>query len=181
MGMGSVALVRALGLLDREIYHMNEGHSALLTLSLLESQWQSEEGCSLSDEAVETVRQKCGFPTNTPVSAGHDQFPWELVKQVLSQDRAHLLKITRGCVNGNLNMTYLALRFARYINGVAIRHGEILVGMFPGYPVDKPLPTACTPPPGPPRLLPTCLTGVSLSGVGTISTCVMPSATPSMK
>jgi starch phosphorylase len=76
------------------------------------------------------------FTTHTPVPAGHDQFPWEQVKRVLGQDRANLLEATHCCVNGNLDMTYLALRFARYINGVAMRHGEISVGMFPGYPID---------------------------------------------
>ncbi|MHB9075317.1 MAG: alpha-glucan family phosphorylase [Desulfobaccales bacterium] len=136
LGMGGMAILSALGLKDRIIYHMNEGHSALLTLSLLESQCRQEEGCAPSEEAVEGVRQKCLFTTHTPVPAGHDQFPWELVKQVLGQDRAALLEASHCCVNGNLNMTYLALRFARYINGVAMRHGEISTGMFPGYPID---------------------------------------------
>ena len=136
LGMGGMAILSALGLKDRIIYHMNEGHSALLTLSLLESQCRQGEGCSPSEEAVEGVRQKCLFTTHTPVPAGHDQFPWDLVKQVLGQDRAALLEASHCCVNGNLNMTYLALRFARYINGVAMRHGEISTGMFPGYPID---------------------------------------------
>jgi starch phosphorylase len=136
LGMGGIALLRALGSSDRVIYHMNEGHSALLTLSLLESQCREGEGCAPSEEAVEAVRQKCLFTTHTPVPAGHDQFSWELVRQVLGSSRADLLAATQCCVNGNLNMTYLALRFARYINGVAMRHGEISVGMFPGYPIN---------------------------------------------
>jgi len=136
LGMGGIALLAALALEDRVIYHMNEGHSALLTLSLLESQCRQGQSLAPSEEAVEAVRQKCLFTTHTPVPAGHDQFPWDLVKQVLGQDRAALLEATQCCVNGNLNMTYLALRFARYINGVAMRHGEISLGMFPGYPID---------------------------------------------
>ncbi len=136
LGMGGIALLSALALEDRVIYHMNEGHSALLTLSLLESQCRQGQSLAPSEEAVEAVRQKCLFTTHTPVPAGHDQFPWDLVKQVLGQDRAALLEATQCCVNGNLNMTYLALRFARYINGVAMRHGEISLGMFPGYPID---------------------------------------------
>jgi starch phosphorylase len=135
LGMGGVALISALAPEDRLIYHMNEGHSALLALSLLESECR-QEGWTPSEEAVDVVRQKCLFTTHTPVPAGHDQFPWELVKQVLGQDRAALLEATHCCINGNLNMTYLALRFARYINGVAMRHGEISVGMFPGYPIN---------------------------------------------
>ena len=39
------------------------------------------------------------------------------------------------CLNGTLNMTYVALFFSRYINGVAMRHGEISRGMFPRYPI----------------------------------------------
>jgi starch phosphorylase len=136
LGMGGIALLSALALEDRVIYHMNEGHAALLTLSLLESQCRQGQSLAPSEEAVEAVRQKCLFTTHTPVPAGHDQFPWDLVKQVLGQDRAALLEATQCCVNGNLNMTYLALRFARYINGVAMRHGEISLGMFPGYPID---------------------------------------------
>jgi starch phosphorylase len=136
LGMGGMAILSALGLKDRVIYHMNEGHSALLTLSLLESLCRQGESYAPPKEAVEAVRQKCLFTTHTPVPAGHDQFPWDRVKQVLGHDRATMLETTHCCVNGNLNMTYLALRFARYINGVAMRHGEISMGMFPGYPID---------------------------------------------
>lgn len=136
LGMGGTALLAALGLEDRLIYHMNEGHSALLTLSLLESQLQGWEGLVPSEADVEVVQQQCVFTTHTPVPAGHDQFSWDLVERVLGRDRAALLEATQCCVDRNLNMTYLALRFARYINGVAMRHGEVSVGMFPDYPID---------------------------------------------
>jgi glycogen phosphorylase len=136
LGMGGLAILSVLGLRERVIYHMNEGHSALLALSLLESQRQGREGSIPMEGEVEAVRQKCVFTTHTPVPAGHDQFPWELVKQALGHDRAAVLEATNCCVNGNLNMTYLALRFSRYINGVAMRHGEISMGMFPGYPIN---------------------------------------------
>jgi len=131
-----MAILSALGIKDRVIYHMNEGHSALLSLSLLESRLQGREGLIHTEADVEAVQRQCVFTTHTPVPAGHDQFPWELVKQVLGHDRAALLEATQCCVDMSLNMTYLALRFARYINGVAMRHGEISVGMFPGYPID---------------------------------------------
>jgi starch phosphorylase len=58
------------------------------------------------------------------------------VEQVLGRDRTALLDATQCCIDRSLNMTYLALRFARYVNGVAMRHGEISTGMFPGYPID---------------------------------------------
>jgi starch phosphorylase len=134
LGLGGMAVLSALGFKEKVIYHMNEGHSALLTLALLEA--QDEAGSSPPETDVEAVRRQCVFTTHTPVPAGHDQFSWDLVRQVLGQKRASLLESSQCCVNGNLNMTYLALRFARYINGVAMRHGEISVGMFPGYPID---------------------------------------------
>jgi glycogen phosphorylase len=136
LGMGGVALLSALGQGERLIYHLNEGHSALLALSLLETQLRSQ-GASVPTEAeVEAVRRQCVFTTHTPVPAGHDKFSWDLVTQVLGTERGVLLRASNCCVNGALNMTYLALRFAGYINGVAMRHGEISTGMFPGYPID---------------------------------------------
>ncbi|RJR34491.1 MAG: alpha-glucan family phosphorylase [Deltaproteobacteria bacterium] len=136
LGMGGVAILSALGFKEKVIYHMNEGHSALLALSLLESRRRGGEGSVFTEAEVEAVRRQCVFTTHTPVPAGHDQFAWELVEQVLGRDRAALLEATQCCVDRSLNMTYLALRFARYINGVAMRHGEISVGMFPDYPID---------------------------------------------
>jgi starch phosphorylase len=136
LGMGGMALLAALFPQDRVIYHMNEGHSALLTLSLLESGGQSGGAAAPTAAEVEAVRQQCVFTTHTPVPAGHDKFPWDLVTKVLGPERADLLKASNCCFDGSLNMTYLALRFARYINGVAMRHGEISTGMFPDYPID---------------------------------------------
>ncbi|MDD5642206.1 MAG: alpha-glucan family phosphorylase, partial [Syntrophales bacterium] len=120
LGMGGVAILSALGFKEKVIYHMNEGHSALLSLSLLESQCQGAKSPIPAEAEVEAVRRQCVFTTHTPVPAGHDQFAWELVEQVLGRDRAALLEATQCCVDRSLNMTYLALRFARYINGVAM-------------------------------------------------------------
>ena len=136
LGIGGIALLAALGLQNNVIHHMNEGHSALLTLGLLERQIQAKADRTLTPAEVENVRQQCVFTTHTPVPAGHDQFSWDLVKQVLGLEWTALLEATDCCLLGNLNMTYLALRFARYINGVAMRHGEISTGMFPDYPID---------------------------------------------
>uniref|UniRef100_A0A7V4G6F8 glycogen phosphorylase n=1 Tax=Desulfobacca acetoxidans TaxID=60893 RepID=A0A7V4G6F8_9BACT len=136
LGLGGTALLAALGLDHRLIYHLNEGHSALLTLSLLESRLQADGVNQPGEEQVEAVRRQCVFTTHTPVPAGHDKFSWDLVRQVLGPERTALLEATHCCVNGHLNMTFLALRFAGYINGVAMRHGEISTGMFPGYPID---------------------------------------------
>lgn len=135
LGLGGVAFLQALGYQDHLIYHMNEGHSALLTIPLLEAQDQ-QAGDFPQEGHFEAVRRQCVFTTHTPVPAGHDKFPWELVRQVLGARRTALLEAANCCMQGQLNMTYLALRFSRYINGVAMRHGEISTGMFPGYPVN---------------------------------------------
>jgi glycogen phosphorylase len=136
LGMGGLAFLAVLGLEDNVIYHMNEGHSALLALSLLKSQVFKGAGSVPSEAEVEVVRRQCVFTTHTPVPAGHDKFSWDLVQRVLGEEDAQLLRASNCCVGGNLNMTYLALRFAGYINGVAMRHGEISTGMFPEYPID---------------------------------------------
>lgn len=136
LGFGGLAMLQALGLDTNIIYHMNEGHAALLALSLLEQRIKRQGSGAPTQADVDAVGQQCVFTTHTPVPAGHDQFPMELVQRVLGRELAALLEATQCCVNGNLNMTYLALRFARYINGVSMRHDEISTGMFPGYPIN---------------------------------------------
>jgi starch phosphorylase len=131
LGIGGLAMLRALGHSDVQIYHMNEGHSALLVLGLLEEQPPGDAAASR-----DAVRRRCVFTTHTPVPAGHDQFPIDLVKHVLGRARTATLEC-ESCMKGTLNMTYLALHFARYINGVAMRHGEISQGMFPNYPINS--------------------------------------------
>jgi starch phosphorylase len=130
LGMGGSAMLEALGHTAVDVYHMNEGHSALLALALLE-----REGEIPRKQAVDAVRDRCVFTTHTPVPAGHDQFPMSLAERVLGTERIELLSALGGCMNGSLNMTQLALFFSRYVNGVAMRHGEISKTMFPGYPI----------------------------------------------
>ena len=135
LGLGGIAALRALGLEDNLIYHLNEGHSALLALGLLEERLTAQQREELSDDDIEEVRAKCVFTTHTPVPAGHDQFPREMTTAILGERRSALLEESGCLLNGTLNMTFLGLRFSRYINGVSMRHGEVSLGMFPGYPV----------------------------------------------
>lgn len=131
LGLGGVQLLRALGHDGVETFHMNEGHSALLGLALLEEAREGDERGALSD-AVAAVRRRCVFTTHTPVAAGHDRFPPELVRSVLGDDRADLLDAA-GCMDdAGMNMTHVALRFSRFTNGVAMRHGQVSREMFPG-------------------------------------------------
>jgi starch phosphorylase len=129
LGLGGAAMLDALGYSNLRVYHMNEGHSALLTLALFEG-----ESADVAARVL-AVRKRCVFTTHTPVPAGHDQFATELARELLGADRMDELMALGSCVNGCLNMTHLALFFSHYVNGVAMRHGQISKGMFPGYPI----------------------------------------------
>lgn len=135
LGMGGVAMLQALGMGDSVIYHMNEGHSALLALALLLRCWGGVCHSEVTAEDTERVRSQCVFTTHTPVPAGHDKFPWDLVEGVLGPQRAQLLQNSRCCSEGVMNMTYMALRFSRFVNGVALRHEDVSQDMFPEYPI----------------------------------------------
>ena len=140
LGISGVAMLKALGHTGIRRYHMNEGHSALLTLALMEDDIARRRdglpaGVSESDE--DEIRQRCVFTTHTPVPAGHDKFPWELVNEVLGERRTRMLR-ERGWFGADgLNLTQLALNLSHFINGVAMRHGQISRDMFPGYPINS--------------------------------------------
>jgi starch phosphorylase len=136
LGMGGAAILPKLGHHHVATYHMNEGHSSLLILALMDRRL---EGRSVRDvrrqEDILAVRRKCVFTTHTPVPAGHDQFSRELVEQVLGADRTIGLESAGAFLDGKLNMTSLALAGSRYVNGVAMQHGEVSRTMFPHTPI----------------------------------------------
>lgn len=136
LGMGGVRMAKALGL-HVNVYHMNEGHAALLTLALLESQLGGGPLGEATPADITAVREKCVFTTHTPVPAGHDRFSTEQSIRILGGERtARLQKL--GCFHeGLLNMTMVALRFSRYANGVAMQHGKVSREMFPEFPIDS--------------------------------------------
>ena len=82
-------MLRALGYRDIGKFHLNEGHSALLAVELIEERLRADGRAIATDEDVDTVRQSCVFTTHTPVPAAHDQFPPDLVHRVLDQPRWH--------------------------------------------------------------------------------------------
>jgi starch phosphorylase len=136
LGMGGARMANALGL-TVNVYHMNEGHAALLTLALLEGQLGGGPLGAATDSDIAQVRRKCVFTTHTPVPAGHDRFSMEQSIRILGGDRAARLE-KLGCFHeGLLNMTLIALRFSRYANGVAMQHGKVSRAMFPEFPVDS--------------------------------------------
>ena len=136
LGMGGARMAGALGH-SVNVYHMNEGHAALLTLALLEKQLGGGPAGSVNESDVAQVRQKCVFTTHTPVPAGHDRFSTEQTIRILGGDRtARLEKL--GCFrDGMLNMTLLALKFSRYANGVAMQHAKVSRQMFPEFAIDS--------------------------------------------
>ena len=137
LGLAGVALLHKLGCLPA-VYHMNEGHAALLALGLLED--RLETGAPLSSATEEdriAVSEQCVFTTHTPVPAGHDMFGPDQMYAVLGDGRAQTLE-RFGCIhNGLLNMTYVALRFSRWVNGVSMQHGKVSQIMFPDYHVES--------------------------------------------
>ncbi|MDI7260873.1 MAG: alpha-glucan family phosphorylase [Thermodesulfobacteriota bacterium] len=136
LGMGGIRMLRSLGYEELIRFHMNEGHPALLTLELLDEEAGKARRESITLEDIDIVREKCVFTTHTPVAAGHDQFPMELVTQVLGRRELFEELKNTFCCEGLLNLTYLALNLSRYVNGVAKRHGEISRLMFAGYKID---------------------------------------------
>ncbi|QSG05479.1 alpha-glucan family phosphorylase [Halapricum desulfuricans] len=124
LGIGGTRILDELGY-EVDTYHMNEGHAALLTLELLKE----------NDMDPEPVREQTVFTTHTPVEAGHDQFDWGLVNEVLGEfvPQDVLKEYSR---EQDLHMTLLALNLSRYANSVAKKHQEVSQNMFPGYEID---------------------------------------------
>jgi starch phosphorylase len=132
LGIGGVRLLRSLGHAGIRRYHMNEGHSSLLTAELYREERERGAG---DPEALESMRERCIFTTHTPVPAGHDRFPMDLASGVLGDLLTPAIQ-ELGLRKGKLNLTWLALNSSRYVNGVARRHGEVSREMFAPHPVD---------------------------------------------
>jgi starch phosphorylase len=136
LGIGGAMLLEQLGLgFDAGTqHHINEGHAALLCLHLLDRQLAGRPHWEARVGDVEAVARRCIFTTHTPVPAGHDKFAMELTRAVLAE-KAGLLDTLELWEGTELNMTRLALRCSRFINGVAMRHQEVSQEMFPEFPI----------------------------------------------
>jgi starch phosphorylase len=129
LGIGGLRMLRALGFDNVERFHMNEGHSSLLTVELLEERVALSGREDISATDIEAVRTRCVFTTHTPVAAGHDRFPPDLVRNVLGGSRLFQIQ-DLALLDDMINLTYLALNLSRYVNGVARKHGEVSRLMF---------------------------------------------------
>ncbi len=120
LGIGGTKLLKSLPFKIRK-YHMNEGHSSLLTLELLKE----------NNMDAEKVQNLCVFTTHSPVEAAFDQFSYDLVQHVLGKDYL-LADMKRYAGEENLNMAFLALNLSKYINGVSLAHVDYSRKLFPG-------------------------------------------------
>lgn len=136
LGIGGVKMLRALGYQHLDRFHMNEGHSSLLTLELLEESRVNSGRQAVAEEDIENVKKQCVFTTHTPVAAGHDKFSMDLIIQVLG-NREVFNRKDIFCCEGVVNLTYIALNLSHYVNGVAKKHGEIANLMFGDYSIDS--------------------------------------------
>ena len=135
LGIGGVRMLQALGFTIIH-YHMNEGHSALLAAELLRRYAFPSEDLRPGESPydIPRVRDMCNFTTHTPVEAGHDRFPYDMVTRLLGDfiDPATLRRLAG---DEDLNMTRLCLNISEYVNGVAKRHAELSRSRYPGYQV----------------------------------------------
>jgi starch phosphorylase len=133
LGIGGVRLLRKLDI-NPHVYHLNEGHSAFLTLELAREIIEAE-GLPFAD-AAHAVRAHCVFTTHTPVAAGNDEFDAALVQQCFGDSYERALRLPRdeffklGRVNPAdtkeaYGLTPLAIRMCRSTNGVSKKHGEV--------------------------------------------------------
>ena len=134
LGIGGVRLLRKLGV-DPDVFHLNEGHSAFLTLELAREYLGIHQDHTFADAAA-AVREKCVFTTHTPVAAGNDVFQPDLLRECFSSEFIESLKLSDeeflalgradlGDTAEFFGMTPLALRMCRSANGVSAKHGEV--------------------------------------------------------
>ncbi|GAA1861833.1 alpha-glucan family phosphorylase [Pseudonocardia ailaonensis] len=140
IGVGGVRAVRAYcestGHPAPEVFHTNEGHAGFLGLERIR---ELADGQGLDfDQALAAVRAGTVFTTHTPVPAGIDRFPVELVKRYLTDALLPGVPTDRLLAMGSeddpamFNMAHMGLRLAQRANGVSRLHGEVSRGMFGG-------------------------------------------------
>jgi len=133
LGIGGVRLLRKLGV-SPHVFHLNEGHSAFLTLELAREVIQIKKESMAA--AIDVVKRQCVFTTHTPVAAGNDEFEPSLVTRAfgpgylnelgLSEDEfLSLGRVDPANKTERYGLTPLAIRMCRSTNGVSRKHGEV--------------------------------------------------------
>jgi len=130
LGIGGVKALSALGI-DAEVFHMNEGHSAFLALERIRLNVLEKLDFY---SALQVVAAANVFSTHTPVPAGNDSFPREMMKKYFADfvkelgipfDELFSFGQTRLNPADGFSMTILALRLSRHANAVSKLHGEV--------------------------------------------------------
>lgn len=137
LGIGGVKALRRLGI-KPWVWHMNEGHSAFLTIELMRE--KVAEGLNWR-EAIEAVTPSVCFTTHTPVPAGQDAFGADLIEQhfwnmrnQLGMSRHEFMRLGQypDQPDSQFNLTILALRLSRHRNGVSKLHGAVSRQLWQG-------------------------------------------------
>lgn len=145
LGVGGVRALAALGI-KPGAYHLNEGHSAFGGLEVVR-QRMHDDGLSFEDAVRQTARCTC-FTTHTPVPAGHDRFPADMIEEHLgplrdsigiSHDQLMSLgRVDPQNVNESFCMTVIGLKMSHYANAVSNLHGVISRRMWSSMWPDRP-------------------------------------------
>jgi glycogen phosphorylase len=144
LGIGGVRVLRQLGL-EPTVFHLNEGHSALLQLERMR-EYVKEQGLS-ADEALRLLRLSTVFTTHTPVPAGNEVFDPELVRRSLdgivescglSWDEFAALGKVEPADTG-FGLTPFALRTSQHANAVSELHGSVSREMWHSLWPDRPV------------------------------------------
>jgi starch phosphorylase len=135
LGIGGVRALRAMGS-SPAVWHLNEGHAAFVVVQRIRD--LIERGESF-DSALQEARRTTIFTTHTPVPAGHDAFPFNLVETHLAGAWGTLGPYRDAFLalghydNGSgplFNMTALAMRTAGFVNAVSQLHGQVTRDMW---------------------------------------------------
>ncbi len=145
LGFGGYRALKAMGI-KPTTYHLNEGHSAFIIIELLR-EYIKDSGCTF-EEAVELVRKSTVFTTHTPVEAGNENFPTEMIEKYLKKDIENLgisfedfVKLGTNREKEPFWLPALAIRFSCKVNGVSKLHAEVSremwANLFPNRDVDE--------------------------------------------
>jgi starch phosphorylase len=148
LGIGGLRAVRAFcqltGHPEPEVFHTNEGHAGFLGVERIHEYIAGGLGFA---EALELGRAGTVFTTHTPVPAGIDRFPRELVERYLAPMTSAALPLDKVVALGAetypggdphvFNMAVMGMRLSQRVNGVSLLHGqvsqEMFAGLWPGF------------------------------------------------
>ncbi len=144
LGIGGIRALQALGI-HKDVYHCNEGHAAFIGIERI-NHYRTKYNFTFA-EALEIVRASTLYTTHTPVPAGHDAFPEEMIMSYMGhypdrlkiswEEFVQLGKLNPEDKNEKFSMSHLAANVSQEINAVSSLHGEVTKQMFnemwPGY------------------------------------------------